>query len=148
MYSLADGLQLPDVKLHITSASIFTSGWESTGWESTPGGNSLSASASMFTSGCKSTSGCKFPSSSSPASGCELASWCKLAFWCEYFPGVTLLPDMNLHPDVTLSTLYLAFFLAKLSPLKLHQGCVGPTWDPPTWKTHLIVKMTKIPLVP
>ena len=48
------------------------------------------------------------------------------------FPGVTLLPDVNLHPDVTLSTLHLAFLLAKLSPLKLHQGCVGPTWDPPT----------------
>ena len=59
-------------------------------------------------------------------------------------PDVTLHPDVNLHsdvstfpgvtllPDVTLSTLHLAFLLVKLSPLKLHQGCVGPTWDPPT----------------
>ena len=30
----------------------------------------------------------------------------------------------------------LAFFL----PHKLHQGCVGPTWDPPTNKIHHIVK--------
>ena len=45
---------------------------------------------------------------------------------------VAQLPDVNLHPDVTLSILHLAFFLAKLSLLKLHQGCVGPTRDPPT----------------
>ena len=48
-----------------------------------------------------------------------------------FHPDVSMLPDVNLHPDVTLSTSPLAFLLAKLSPLKLHQGCVGPTWDPP-----------------
>ena len=47
-------------------------------------------------------------------------------------PDVNPLPDVNLHPDVTLSASHLAFLLAKLSPLKLHQGCMGPTWDPPT----------------
>ena len=45
-------------------------------------------------------------------------------------PDVSTLPDVNLHPDVTLSTCHLAFLLAKLSSSKLHQGCVGPTWDP------------------
>ena len=45
-------------------------------------------------------------------------------------PDVSMLPDVNLHPDVTLSIRHLAFLLANLSPLKLHQGCMGPTWDP------------------